>query len=158
LNNHPFCKSPIISDQQGLSIQNGLTVFELIAVICIIGILTSLSFVFFKPLWEKHQIQQAADEIENQIQLLRMKAILENNTYEMKLTNQIIEYRKRNSSHWEDWRKYVLKKTMNYSMPGSIYFDSKGFTSPKTITISLKNRFQQIIININGRVRKSEII
>lgn len=138
--------------------QPGITLFELMAVVCIIGVISSFGLVSLKPLWQKHQLRQSISEVDSQVQILRLKAILEDCTYQMKIDGQYLLFRKKIKNKWLDWQKYQLNESTSVLISGSIYFDSKGFASPKSITIQLGQRYQQLIININGRTRRSEII
>ncbi len=158
MKNYPIVTSQAIQLHKKAVQQIGVSLFELMAVVFIIGVLSSIGIVSFKPLWQKHQLSQSTNNIEEQIQLLRLKSIIENCTFEMKFDQHHLVYRKKQGQDWGNWRRYRLNEAAEYSMSGSIYFDNKGFTSPKTITIKMLNGFQQLIININGRVRKSEIL
>ena len=140
------------------SFQPGITLFELMAVVCIIGVISSLGMVSLKPLWQKHQLHQSTSEVDSQVQMLRLKAILEDCTYQMKIDDRHLLFRKKIQNKWLGWKKYRLSERTSVFMSGSIYFDNKGFTSPKSITIQLEQRYQQLIININGRTRRSEVI
>ena len=136
----------------------GITLFELMAVVCIIGVISSFGMVSLKPLWEKHQLHQSISEVDAQVQMLRLKAIVEDCTYQMKIEGHYLIFRKKINDKWLGWNKYRLSESTKALMSGSIYFDNKGFASPKSITIQLEQRYQQLIININGRTRRSEII
>jgi prepilin-type N-terminal cleavage/methylation domain-containing protein len=136
----------------------GITLFELMAVVVIIGVISSIGVISFNPLWQKFQLNQTISDIESKIHLLRLKAILENSTYQMKIDNGYLVYRKKSKNHWLDWQRYRLNEKADVSMSGDIFFYSKGFTSPKTITIRMQQLHKHLIININGRTRKEEII
>lgn len=125
-------------------------------VVCIVGLLTTIGTITIKPLWEKRQLWLAAVELEDRIAILRMRAIIENETFEMKISDQFLVYRKKQDSSWGSWQKYHLSDTVRYSLTKSVYFDRKGFASPCTILIKLGERSQKLTININGRVKIGE--
>jgi len=143
---------------QTLVRERGVSLMELLAVVCILGVISAFGLVSFKPLWQKNTLQTAARELESRMQFLRMRAILENSTIEMKISGHYLVYRKKEGTAWWDWKKHRLDDRIQYRIAGSIYFDQKGFTTPKTITLNLNQLTQKIIININGRIRTSEII
>jgi Tfp pilus assembly protein FimT len=126
--------------------------------VCIIGLLTAIGAVSVKPMWQKHQLRQSVGELEDRIQLLRLKAIIENETFEMKISDRYLVYRKKQGNSWENWKKHRLVDAVHYSLSGSVYFDRKGFASPCTIQIKLGDRSQKLTININGRVKIGETI
>ena len=136
---------------------HGLTLIELLVTICIVSILTALTTVSFKPLWDKHRLSLAARETTDIIQLLRMKAIIKKRTFQLKLVDNDFYYRQKKDQGWEAWLKKEMNDVARYSMKGTSSFYSKGFASPKTITLNVNNYHQKIIININGRTRTTEI-
>ncbi len=138
--------------------RKGITLFELMAVVCIIGVIASFGVVSLKPLWQKHQLHQSISDIDSQVQILRLKAILEDCTYQMRIEGQYLLFRKKTKNKWLDWNKYKLGESTKVLMSGSVFFDNKGFSSPKSITIQLEQRYQLLIININGRTRRSQVI
>ena len=135
----------------------GLTLVELLVTICIVSMLTAFATVSFKPLWDKHRLGLAIRETTDFIQLLRMKAIIKKCTFQMKLVDNDLYYREKMDQGWDIWVKKELTDIASYSMKGSSSFYSKGFASPKTITLKVNDYRQKIIININGRTRSSEI-
>lgn len=113
--------------------------------------------VSLRPLWGKHQLRLGVKELIGQIQLLRMKAILEKCSYQIRIANSRLSYRKKKQNQWESWKNFKLKDDIEYTMKGNVYFYSKGFASPKTITLRHDKYSQKIIVNINGRARTSKV-
>jgi Tfp pilus assembly protein FimT len=138
------------------SYQTGISLLELIAAVCIIGIISSIGYVSLSPLWRKQVLNSAVSEMENTIQFLRMKAIIENATIEMKLEAASLRYRKREGKNWGDWNIHGLDKSVVHIVNGSLYFSGAGFSSPKTILLKHEPFSRKLIININGRIRKSD--
>ncbi len=137
--------------------QKGVSLLELMVAVSIISIISSISYVSLRPLWNKQALYSAVLDLENSIQFFRMKAIIENSTIEMKLDPSCLNYRQKRENQWEGWRKRQLERSVFYSASGSIYFSGNGFASPRTLTLKSNDYSQQLIININGRIRKSEI-
>lgn len=125
--------------------------------IVVLSIVTGLAAVSLGPLWQKHLLKQTTGQMMGQIQACRMKAIIEKRTYQMTIAGQVLSHRHRTGLDWSDWQQYSFAEPVRLSMNGSSYFYSKGFASPKTITVSHGDYRQKIIININGRARVSEI-
>ncbi len=137
--------------------QEGITLFELITVVCLISVITGFGLLSFDPLWKKHQLKLASTDFKGKIQLYRMKAILKNTTYQIRLNNNILYVRNKEGESWSDWRNLKLRDKISYSFAGNIYFYQKGFASPKTMTLGFGDYNKKLILNINGRVRESEI-
>ena len=135
----------------------GLTLIELLVALCIVSIMAAFATVSFRPLWDKHRLNISTQELNGFVQLLRMKAILKKCTYQIKFVDNDIFYRKKNKQNWDNWLKREMSDATQYSMTGSSYFYSKGFASPKTITLAVNNYHQKLIININGRTRTTTI-
>ncbi len=112
---------------------SGVSLMELLVTLCIISILCGFAAVSVGPLWKKHQLRLAVDDIISQIQLFRMKSILENRTYQIKFSQPHLYYCSKSNNQWSGWKQYKLKDQVFYSMSGTTYFYSKGFASPKTI-------------------------
>ncbi len=135
----------------------GFSLIELLAAICIISIATGFAVVSLEPLWKKHELRLAVTELKGQIQLLRAKAILQQKTYQIKLSGPDLFFRRKAGNQWGDWTRRKLNNQVQISMSGTCQFYSKGFASPKTIVFAHANYQQSLIVNINGRVRTSEI-
>ncbi len=108
-------------------------------------------------MWQKHLLKQATGQMLGQIQTCRMKAILERRTYQIKIAGQVLSHRHKTGLDWSSWEQTMFADPIKLSMNGTSYFYSKGFASPKTITVVQGDYHQKIIININGRARLSEI-
>ncbi|MCP4754334.1 MAG: hypothetical protein GY866_25905 [Proteobacteria bacterium] len=162
MNGHPNGPDEIRRTDRNLPncyryVSKGLSLFEIMVAICIVSIVTGLATVSLRPLWEKHELRLAVDDLTGRIQLLRMKAILEKSTYQMKIEGPQLFYRRKIADRWDPWTNHRLKERIRYSMSGSSYFSGKGFATPKTITLTNNDYNRKIIININGRSRTSEI-
>jgi len=130
---------------------------EVLVTLVLFSIISGVAAVSLGPLWQKHQLKQATGQLLSQIQTCRMKAIVEQKTYQIKITKQTLSSRHKSGIDWSDWEEYRFPGSALYSMSGTSYFYSKGFASPKTITVVHDNYQQKVIININGRARTSEI-
>ncbi len=137
--------------------QEGLSLIEIMIAICLVSIIAGLATVSLEPLWKKHQLRLAVSNMTGTIQLFRMKAIIEKRTFQLKIENRRLYYRGRLTDQWESWSNWDLYTQVEYSMSGTTSFYSKGFASPKTITVTRNEFHQKIIININGKTRTSEI-
>lgn len=135
----------------------GITLFELITVVCLITIISGMGLLSFEPLWKKHQLEAASKDFKGKIQLYRMKAILENSTYQLQLNNNVLYIRKKKGESWSNWEKSILSDQIDYGVTGNIFFYQKGFASPKTLTLGSGAYNKKLILNINGRVRESKI-
>jgi len=153
----PLRKRNSLSQFLSIKKSPGLTLIELMVAICIVSILAAFATVSFKPLWDKHRLRLAVGDMNGFVQLLRMKAILKKSTFQMKLVDDDLYFRKKNEESWDKWSKRELRESTQYSMTGTSSFYGKGFASPKTITLTVNNYRQKIIININGRTRTSKI-
>ncbi len=138
-------------------VHRGITLFELLAALCVLSVVSSIGYVSLKPLWYKQVLSNAVTDLENTLQFLRMSAIIENATIQLKLDSSSLRYRKRKGSGWGEWRLKALDSSIVHSAGSSIYFSGSGFTSPKTVTLKYGNLNQNLIININGRIRTSEV-
>ncbi|MBU3917870.1 prepilin-type N-terminal cleavage/methylation domain-containing protein [bacterium] len=136
---------------------HGFSLIELLVVICIISIMTGFAAVSLEPLWKKHELRLAVTDLKGQIQILRTKAILQQKTYQIKFSGPDLFFRRNNGNQWENWTRRELNAQVQFSMSGTCQFYSKGFASPKTIELAHNNYKQNLIVNINGRVRTSEI-
>ncbi len=130
---------------------------EVLVTLVLFSIISGVAAVSLGPLWQKHQLKQATAQLLSQIQTCRMKAIVKQKTYQIKITKQTLSSRYKSGIDWSNWEDYLFPGSALYSMSGTSYFYSKGFASPKTITVTHDNYHQKVIININGRARTSEI-
>lgn len=140
-----------------ISLKKGFSLLEVLISLVIITIITGLAAVTLGPYWQKHQLKQATSELMEQIQICRTKAIIEQKTYQMKITGEMLFRRYKSGTDWSNWEQTRLSSPAHVSMSGTSYFYSKGFASPKTITVSHYDYKQKVVININGRARFSEI-
>ena len=138
-------------------ILKGISLLEVLIALLIITIITGLAAVSIGPFWKKHQLQHATGHLLEQIQVCRMKAIVEQKTYQIKITGQTLYRRSKTGMDWSNWEAHQLDGPSHVSMKGTSYFYSKGFASPKTITVIHDEYRQKIIININGRARVSDV-
>ena len=133
----------------------GVSLFEMMVTIVIVSILSGSAYITLGPLWKKHEIGLVASDLTGHIQSLRLRAILEGVTYQMMIEDSSLKFKKATSAG--PWRKIELGESVHCSLKGRVLFSSRGFTSPKTIFLSTSKFKQNVIININGRVRRSEI-
>lgn len=124
---------------------------------CMVSFLIGFGIISLKPLYQKNRLEAEIQKLAGTIQLLRVKSILENKTYELRFQNKHLEYRRKSGSTWQKWNQKQVDEEIEYSFHGSLYFNSKGFLTPKTIWLKLGDLQQNIVININGRIRFSEI-
>jgi len=135
----------------------GFSLVEILAVLAVFSIVTGLAVVSLGPLWQKHRLKQATGELMARIQTCRMQAILERRTVQIKTAGSVLSRRHKTGVDWSDWEQYRFPDPVRLSMSGTSSFYSKGFASPKTITVIHNDYQQKVIININGRARVSEI-
>lgn len=137
--------------------QKGFSLFEVLIALAILTIVTGMAMVSLGPLWQKHQLKQATAHLLEQIQICRMKAVVEQKTYQIKMSGQQFYRRYKSGVDWSEWEHFRFDSPAQMSMSGTSYFYSKGFASPKTITLIHDDYRQKIIININGRARVSDV-
>jgi type II secretion system protein H len=148
---------PSFIPQKSSKNSQGFSLVEILVAIVVLSIVTGLAVVSLGPMWQKHLLKQATGQMIGQIQTYRMKAILERRTYQIKISGQALSHRYKTGLDWSSWEQTVFTESIKISMSGTSYFYSKGFASPKTITVMQGVYHQKIIININGRARTSEI-
>jgi len=153
---HTFVKSHTSLESSRRSCL-GFSLVEVLATLVIISLITGIAAVSFGPLRQKHNLSLATEDLVRQFRLLRIKAILDKTTYQAKINNQVLHYRLKLGNRWEDWQTYQLSNQIQYNMSGTSRFYEKGFVSPKTVTLSDGEYRQQLIVNINGRIRTSEL-
>lgn len=127
----------------------GFSFIEVLITLSIIAILTGVGTVTFPTLLEKHRLSLAGEELIGQFRLARTRAILENRTYQLKISNHRLETRINSVLI----HSYSLPEEFTYQLVGSVYFYGKGMASPKTIIIYSSSYTYTIIISINGRIR-----
>lgn len=140
-----------------LQIQKGFSLIEVMVVLCIISVLVGFGSVSFRPLWQKHQLSLAVKELQSELELTRINAIIENKTFQFSTEPGIARTRKKNNVGWTQWHNKQFDETVTVLFSGNLYFYGKGFASPKTITIIREELRQQLVINVNGRIRRNEI-
>lgn len=126
---------------------------EVLVVICLIFAITGLAALSYRPFWEKEQLRTAASDLIRQIQLARMKAILENRSYRLVVDQGKLKTFRYENGEWREWSSYRLVETVDYQMRGGMHFSGKGFASPKTIRLNKDELKKKVIVNINGRIR-----
>ncbi len=131
----------------------GLSLIELLITICLISIITGIATVSYESFWIKEQLRSASDELVQQIQLARMKSVLENRSYQIRLEQHILSTFHYQNNQWELWSNFQLNPTIIYQFSGTINFSAKGFASPKSIYLTKNDFTKKVVININGRIR-----
>jgi len=147
-------------EENSVSLKNeraGLSLIEVMIALCIVSVLMGIGSFTLHPLWKKHQLNTAVNSFISDIQLMRMKAILEKRTFQMKISGGVLFYHSMEEVTWSQWNERQLDKEVTYSMSGVTSFYDKGFASPKTIILKGNEYSRKVIININGRTRTSEI-
>lgn len=137
--------------------QEGFSLFEILIALVVLTVITGMAAVSLGPYWQKHQLRQTTADLVEQIQICRMKAIVEQKTYQIKTAGQMLFRRNMSGVDWSDWERYRVRGPARISMGGTSSFYSKGFASPKTIMVIHDGFRQKIIININGRARVSDV-
>ena len=137
--------------------RKGISLIETLITIVIISVIAGISTVSFNQLTSKQALHSASDELIHQLQILRLKAILQKKLYQAKFQSHLFYQRNKEKTEWSEWKSYPLANRVIFSLSSPITFSAKGFTSPRTITLSNQDIKQKVIINLNGRIRKSEI-
>ena len=140
----PFTRNP----QSG-----GISLIEILVSICLVSIIMGLATVAYRPLWTKEELRSAADELIQQIQLARLKSILENRSYQLAADQRILTTFYYQNGQWYEGARFQLNETIDYQLSGRIHFSAKGFASPKTIYLNKHNYTKKVIVNLNGRIR-----
>ena len=136
---------------------SGFSLMEIMVALCVVVIVAGISVVSLNPAWQKRRLGFATEELRQRFQTLRLKSIMAKRDHQAIIQDKYVFFRHRENEDWSDWEKTALNPTIKYSMKGTESFYSKGFASPKTITLTNGEYSQKIIININGRIRVSEI-
>jgi prepilin-type N-terminal cleavage/methylation domain-containing protein len=131
----------------------GVSLIELLITISLISIITGLASVSYQSLWSKEQLRVAADDLVRQFQTARMRAILENRSYYIRLEQDVLQTYGDYLNRKQLQSTSRLNETIQYRLSGEIGFSAKGFASPKTVTLTKNDQTRKIIININGRIR-----
>ncbi len=131
----------------------GLSLIELLITLCIISIVAGVSAVSYQTLWTKEQVESATHDLIQQLQLTRIRSILENRSYRLSIEDQqlIIEYLQ--NDQWVLTSAFHLNTAIYYQVTGNISFSAKGFASPKTLMLHYDGVSKKVVININGRIR-----
>lgn len=138
--------------------QPGISLIELMVAITILLILAGLSPLDLSDLWNRHQLNTAVGDFRGQLEFYRMKSILERSTYRIKLNHPFLDRFLKVGNSWQLRERYRLPAYATYTFSQYIYFHDSGFTSPKSIIISVGPFREKIIININGRIRTQKLI
>ena len=136
---------------------SGVSLVEIMLVISIAGILTSFGTISFSPLWNKQQLNNATNDLKGRIQVLRMEAILKSKSFRMSVNEPQLIVESKEVGTWSFDRKIALNPDVTISYSGYLYFHNRGFMSPKTIKIKRGEYCKSIVVNINGRIRESEV-
>lgn len=139
-------------------IQPGLSLIESMVAITILLILAGLSPLNLSDMWNRHQLNTAVSDVRGQLEFYRMKSILEKSTCRIKLNPPFMERFIKVGSNWKLDERYRLADHATYTFSHYIYFYDSGFTSPKSIIISVGSFRGKIVININGRIRIQKLI
>ena len=138
--------------------QKGLSLLEVLFALVILAALARIASPGLTVLQQKHKLSLAVRDLNSRFQLFRMKAILEKSTYQIRLTGNQLDYRhKKEDTSWSDWNHVSLDLAIDYSMNKWINFSSKGFASPKTVYLKYGDFSQDMVVNINGGIRFSDI-
>lgn len=146
-----------LKDSRSQATMKGLSLLEVMVAVVLISILAGMASISLQPLWKKHTLNKASKSLAGQIQLLRLRSILEDRTYQAKIAGSHFMFRAKEGNSWNEWQQKTLPYAVQFKHSGSLYFYSKGFASPKTITLGSEAFKKTVVININGRVRESEI-
>ena len=142
----------VISHQKKINSQ-GLSLIELLVTICLISIIVGIAGVSFQSFWANEQLRTASDELIQQLRLARMKSILENRSYQIKLEEHVLKIRYNQNNSWQNWSDFRINSDIIYQLSGKISFSGKGFASPKTVYLTKNDQTKKVIVNINGRIR-----
>jgi type II secretion system protein H len=134
---------------------DGFSLLETMVTLCVVAVVTGIAVVHLGPAWRRYQLNLAAVDLKQQVQVLRMKAILHDSTFQARIEGQTWYFRRKTETDWEDWQAYALDDRVAYFMSGSSYFYSRGFASPKTVVLQNGEFSRRLIVNINGRARLS---
>lgn len=138
--------------------RKGFSLIEILIVIVIISTLTLLINVSFRKVYQRTQLKTAAEILKQTLISSRLIAITQNLSVQHKITDKMLCTRIKNNKSWEKWRCKILEgENIYYVMNGQISFSSRGFATPKTIKMHLRELTIALIININGSIRQ-EII
>ena len=131
----------------------GVSLVEILVVVGLIAIMTGLVTVSYRPFWIGEQLRSASNELIQQLQLARMKSILENRSYRLGLERNLLRIYYAEKNRWQLGKNFQLDGSIRYHFPGNVNFSSRGFASPKTIHLTKDDHTTKVIININGRIR-----
>ena len=135
----------------------GFSLMEMMVTLCLIAIVSGIAVVSLEPAWKKQRLKYASEDLRQRLQTLRLKSIVGEQTYQARIQDRCLFYRRYQKEDWSEWERITLNPSVNYSMNGTESFYSKGFASPKTIRLSNDRFNQRIVININGRIRVEQI-
>jgi prepilin-type N-terminal cleavage/methylation domain-containing protein len=138
--------------------RKGFSLIEILIVIVIISTITALFQVSFRKIYHKTQLKTASDILKQTLISSRLTAITQNLSIQHKISDNMLCTRIKNNMIWEKWNCKILNgENINYVMKGQINFSSRGFATPKTIKMYLKELTIALIININGSIREEFI-
>lgn len=132
-----------------MSRRKGFSIIEVMITVSLLAVLAGVATTTFPSLLEKHRLSLAVKEFVGQLNLKRSRSILENKSYQLKISNHFLETY-HNSVLVQS---YALPREFTYVLSGSIYFHGKGIASPKTTVILSPTYSHKVVININGRIR-----
>lgn len=148
---------PLFRFDRASSKAAGYSLIEVLVALAVVTIVAGMAAVSLGPYWQKHQLRQMSGRLLEQIQVCRMKAIVERKTCQLTADGQVLLRRCRLGIDWSEWEKYRFSGPAEMTMSGSGYFTAKGFATPKSIVVQHDGYRQKIVININGRARISGI-
>ena len=149
------------------TITKGFTLLEVLVVLTIFSLLLSLSTLGLRPLWGKHQVRMAVDDLTQRLQTLRIKAILDRQKYQVEIYNHFFLSRRLDA----EWGRQQLDPNIQYHYSKvdtpckrfetprtiKISFSSSGGSTPITICLQYQQWHQKLILSSYGNIRTTPI-
>lgn len=133
----------------------GFSLFELMIVMIISGILAAASWSYADRQTTSFQLKQASELLTSLLETYRIQSILKRSTTQIAFQNNQLVVRQKldGNSKWEEPNTVHLSKDTRFFSKSAVSFYSTGFASPKTIQLTKNHTTHYLVVNINGRIR-----
>ena len=134
--------------------KKGFTLFEMLVVLTILSLATSLTVSSFSFLAASWGFQQQVRDLQAMLSKARYKAVYENRPIRISLENRRIALQTKPTENWEDELTMPIKKGLQVSMNAKPVFQPHGLAAPLcSIVIEDRIRRATITITMAGRIR-----